>query len=119
MGFFGGRLIQDRVSYIPENNLLPLCQILANVAQYRFDDWDYSAVANGINGTNSENGLRFDYPLEGTDLIRLSIAKETCTAMVYVQVTFPGHLVGHVETALDIATEFGLSQNRWDNAKGE
>jgi hypothetical protein len=96
-----------------------LCQIIANLAQYRFDEWDSSAVANGINGTDNEKGLRFEYPLEGTDLIRLSIARETGTATVHVQVTFPDHLIGRVETALDIASEYGLSTNRWGNACDE
>lgn len=105
--------IQDRVSYVPASNLLPLCMILADLAGYNFDSWDWSAISTGLSDTDAEGGNRFTYEFKGTDLIQLSIARESATNLLHVHVHFPEHLIGRVETALDIASQFGLSTNRW------
>ncbi|MDA7503916.1 hypothetical protein N8590_02530 [bacterium] len=85
---------------------------------YAFDDSDSEAISNGIEGTEAESDRRFDYEFAGVESLSISIANDNGTFMTHVYISSPLHLVERVETALNIAANYGLSNNRWGNDKG-
>lgn len=93
--------------WVWEQNVERLLRHLAQYAGYGFDDSDWSAVETGLQPTDEEQGLWFDYPLVGERHLAVHLARNTGAVPVSVRVTgdLDEVLTARVETLLAVLSD--------------
>lgn len=83
-------------AWIREDNARVICEILASLVGYEFDDLDWQAVGTALPDTDDEQADRwYEYPLIGTDgVLTLRLARSVGGSVVSVE------LLGEADTAL-------------------
>lgn len=96
------------VKWIIDKNLKPCCEILAAYVSYDFDDGDWQAILIGVEKTNIEQNVWFDYPLIGNETVRFRIANDVGTTVVFVDIQTSEKLESQMNVAIDIMQTYHL-----------
>jgi hypothetical protein len=72
--------------WIIDQNLKPFLETLSGFVQYDLNDSDWDAVSFGIRETDSERDVWFDYRLIGNTTIKLRLAHDVGTSVIFVNV---------------------------------
>jgi hypothetical protein len=92
--------------WIIDQNLKPFLEILSAFVQYDFDNSDWDAVSLGIQETDSERGVWLDYPLSGDTTIKLRLARDVGTSVIFVRVETGADMWPKVATAIEILQSY-------------
>jgi hypothetical protein len=90
------------------SNVKPLLSMTSHYIGYRFDDWDWQAIAAALPATDDdrEDGW-YEYPLVGVPPLRVRLAQ--AVGAVPVMVTVAGQmdevLAARISTLLDVLAE--------------
>ena len=93
-------------NWVFADNLRPFLLSLGWFVGYAFDEDDWSAIRRGIEGTDEEGDLWFDYEFAGELPARFRIAVDPGTSVVHVRVAVPAVAEPKVEAALSILQHF-------------
>ena len=96
--------------WIIEDNLKPLLETLATFAGYSLDAWDWDAVQLGIKGTDVERGDWYEYELSGNRPVRIRIAKDVGSSVIFIDVNVDGELDAKVAAAMEIMQTYHLTE---------
>ncbi|NEE08518.1 hypothetical protein G3M58_18940 [Streptomyces sp. SID7499] len=72
--------------WIFDTNLRPLCESVAEFAEYEFSDSDWLAVETALPATDVELSTWYDYPILGRLSLTLFVAADPGSSVVFVNV---------------------------------
>ncbi len=90
------------------SNVRQLCFWLSHYVGYKFDEWDWDAIAAALPNTDADSeGGWYEYPLSGEPLLTLHLARNTGASPVSVRVVGPldALLAARAETLLDVFSD--------------
>lgn len=90
--------------WIFESNLLPLCESIAEFAEYTFDESDWLAIETALPTTDVERSDWYEYPLVGPVPLTLFVAADPGSCVVFVRIAGnpDSRLRAQIETAMTI-----------------
>jgi hypothetical protein len=86
----------------------PWCELIAQIAGYKFDDLDWDAVVAGMSNADRHKDRWFEYEVIGTDTIKLRMAYNVWENNVSVFWDAPAHLHASIVLATSIVQRFRL-----------
>jgi hypothetical protein len=96
-------------SWVLSTNLRPVLTSLAWTVGYEFGPDDWTAISHGIEGTDDQAGLWYDYEFVGQHRAEFALARDAESDVVHLRVKVPASLEPHVETAVAIFSYFRAS----------
>ena len=97
------------MTWIRQENLIPVLSLLAELAHYRFDPDDIAAVEHGIENTDDEANRWFEYPLHGEQSLEVQLALDSESPIVlHIRVQAPENIRREVEWTLSIASIYAM-----------
>jgi hypothetical protein len=91
-------------SWILKQNLESFLEMLTYIAGYPFNDWDFDAIAHGINGTDGEHDRWFQYEFRGTKRsVSFFVADDPGSSVYLFRITVPDDAVETVDLAYFVA----------------
>ena len=96
-------------SWILKRNLKPFIETVSGFVGYGFDTWDWDAIRCGVKGTDIEADRWYAYELLGERLIKLLLASDPGSSVVFVRVDADKDLEDYAEVAVNIIGTYELS----------
>lgn len=91
--------------WVSEGNVIPFLEHVSRYIGYEFDDFDETALTGALAQTDDESaGGWFDYPLEGTPPVTVSLAQAVGGTVVSIRVEgdIDPVLAARIETLFDL-----------------
>lgn len=94
--------------WVLEENLLPFLTTIGWIVGYTFDQDDWTAISNGIGETDQEADRWYEYEMAGRRRLKLAIARDPGSSVVFVRVQTEAVLESQVNLAIEIFARFRL-----------
>ena len=92
-------------SWILRSNLFALLEILARLAGYSFDEFDWAAIETEVRRTDVEKDCWCDYAFPGTSPIEFRLAEDPGSSVIFIETRQEEALAPKVEIVLELAAE--------------
>lgn len=106
------------LGWIIEYNLKPFVETLSGFVGYRFDDWDRDAIRFGIKDTDVEADRWYEYGPIGERPVKLRIARDPGSIVVFVQVEADKDLEEKATIAAAIMCDYWLTDKPRESGQG-
>ena len=93
--------------WILENDLIPFIELLSEASNYSFDENDETAIQLGVKETDYETELWYEYSLETDSEIKLKLAKDLGTDVVFFEIYGPQNIIDRMSIILDTINHLG------------
>ena len=93
---------------IIDENLRPFCEIVAAYSGAGLDSWDWDAIHLGVKGTDVEKNAWFDYEFVGEHPIKIRVAYDVGTSVLFVDAMANEEIELKVRVAIDIMQSYRL-----------
>ena len=94
--------------WVLEENIKPLLETVTGFAGAKLDDWDWDAITLGLKSTNHEHGQWFDYQFQGNESVKIRLAQERGTEVLFVEVESIPRIESQCGVALSIMQNYRL-----------
>ncbi|MDG4764336.1 hypothetical protein O7632_09495 [Solwaraspora sp. WMMD406] len=98
--------------WVLTTNVRALIESLAELVYYEADDWDWDAIAFGLDATDTDDPHRwYAYPLIGTSALRLELANDPGSTITSVRIHHPAGeaLTARVETIVSMLARYQVT----------
>jgi hypothetical protein len=92
-------------TWVWPENLRALAEVLSRWTAYPFDDSDWSGLRGGIDGTDTDAGKWFSYPLRGRPAIEMVVARNDGDEAISVRVLAGESASDELRTRIGAAAE--------------
>ncbi|MFY1698353.1 MULTISPECIES: hypothetical protein [unclassified Solwaraspora] len=98
--------------WVLTTNVRALIESLAELVHYEADDWDWDAIASGLDATDADDPHRwYDYPLIGTSALRLELANDLGSTITSARIRHPSGeaLTARIETIVSMLARYQVT----------
>jgi len=95
-------------AWILEENIKPLLETVARIAGAQLDNWDWDATTVGLKNTDHERGQWFDYQFQGNHSVKIRLAREHGTSVLFVELESNAQIESQCAVALTIMADYRL-----------
>ncbi|WFE30134.1 hypothetical protein O7623_13505 [Solwaraspora sp. WMMD791] len=98
--------------WVLTTNVRALIESLAGLVRYEADDWDWDAIASGLDATDTDDPHGwYDYPLIGTSALRLELANDPGSTITSVRIRHPAGeaLTARIDTILSMLARYRVT----------
>jgi hypothetical protein len=96
-------------NWIYESNLRPFLSIVFDFVEYEFDESDLQAVEHGLQGTDVEQNIWFDYDLNTKKGLLIALAHDDNSSVIFVKTKSTSEIEAKIAVVLDIMGNYHLS----------
>jgi hypothetical protein len=97
-------------NWIYEDNLHPFLTVLSWIVEYAFDPDEWMAIRFGIEETNDERNVWYDYEFSGKTSAQFRIAREPGGSVVHLQIKVPESLSSEVKLTMQMFSTFHIEK---------
>ena len=95
-------------NWILQENIKPLLGTISRFVGAELNNWDWDAITLGLKNTDHEHGQWFDYQFQARDSVKVRLALERGTELLFVELESNPRIELQCEVALSIMQDYRL-----------